>query len=129
MKKSIILGIALTLGLNAVEMHGRPMLEETPFVQAKTLLGKGKPVLFEVGSDSCRSCRTMGKRLYALSKEHPGYLIRFINVKKEREAATALKVMMIPTQIFFDKNGKEVYRHVGILENTELDMLLKKYRF
>lgn len=125
----MILGIALTLGLNAVEMHGRPMLEETPFVQAKSVVGKGKPVLFEVGSDSCRSCRVMGKRLYALSKEHLGYLIRFINVKKEREAATALKVMMIPTQIFFDGNGKEVYRHVGILENTELDMLLKKYQF
>ena len=129
MKKSIWMAMLLTLGLNAVEMHGRPMLEETPFAQAKTELGKGKPVFFEVGSDSCRSCRVMGKKLYALTQAHPDYIVRFINVKKEREAAMALKVMMIPTQIIFDGDGKEVYRHVGILEDNELDGLLKEYKF
>ena len=126
---AMLLTLSLTLGLQAKEMHGRPMLAKTPYAQAKTLLGKGKPVFFEVGSDTCRSCRKMGKKLYTLTEAHPEYLIRFINVKEEREAATDMKIMMIPTQIIFDANGKELYRHVGVLEDDELNGLLKKYGF
>ena len=133
MKKNMIfamlLTLVLTLGLDAGEMHGRPMLAQTPYAQAKTLLGKGKPVFFEVGSDTCRSCRKMGKKLYTLTEAHPDYVVKFINVKEEREAAIELKMMMIPTQIIFDASGKEVYRHVGVLEDDELNELLKKYGF
>ncbi len=129
MKRYIWIVALLTLGLCGAEVHGRPMLEATPFMQVKTEIGKGKPVFLEVGSDSCRSCRVMGKKLYVVAKQHPDYIIRFINVKKEREAAVALKVMMIPTQIVFDGRGKEVYRHVGILEDDALDGLLKTYKF
>jgi len=71
----------------------------------------------------------MGKKLYTLSQTHPDYLIYFINVKKERDTAIALRIMMIPTQIIFDQKGKEVYRHVGILEDAELEKVLKAYKF
>jgi len=125
----MLLMLVLTLGLHAGEMHGRPMLAQTPYAQAKILLGKGKPVFFEVGSDTCRSCRKMGKKLYALTAAHPDYVIKFINVKEEREAAIEMKIMMIPTQIIFDTRGKEVYRHVGVLEDDTLNGLLKKYEF
>jgi len=127
MKKHIILGLLLTLSLHA--MQGRPMLEETPYEQVKVLIAKGNPIFLEVGSDTCRSCRVMGKMLYAVSQDHPNYTIKFINVKKEREVAKELKIMMIPTQLIYDANGKEVYRHIGVLEETELNELLKKYSF
>lgn len=125
MKKQMILIVLLTLSLHAIQ--GRPMLEETPYAQVKMLMSKGKPVFLEIGSDSCRSCRVMGKMLYAISQDHPEYTIRYINVKKEREVAKALKIMMIPTQLIYDANGKEVYRHIGVLEEEELNALLKKY--
>jgi len=133
MKKNIIVAILLTLlpafGLYAAEAYGQAMLTQTPYAQAKTVLGKGKPAFFEVGSDTCKSCRKMGKKLYAIAQAHPEYLIKFINVKEEREAAIEMKIMMIPTQIIFDADGKEVYRHVGILEDDELNGLLSKYEF
>jgi len=123
----MILVTVLTLGLHA--QGGRPLLEETPYAQVKTEIAKGKPLFMEIGSDTCRSCRVMGKLLYAVSKEHPDYLIRFVNVKKEREVAQGYKIMMIPTQIILDKNGKEVYRHVGILEEDVLMKLFDTYGF
>ena len=106
-----------------------PMLQETPYVYVKSSIGKGKPYFLEVGSDSCHSCQIMGKLLYKVKQKHPEYQIAFINVKKERQAATPLQIRMIPTQIIYDKNGKEVYRHIGLLETQTLLDLLKKYQF
>ncbi len=36
--------------------------------------------------------------------------------------------MMIPTQIIYDKEGKEVYRHIGALEAHELSKLFESYK-
>jgi len=125
MKKIVVLlTLLFTLNLYAA---GRPMLEETAFAKVSEQIGTGKAVFLEVGSDSCRSCRVMGKLLYTVKQEHPEYPIYFVNVKKEREAAVTLKIQMIPTQIVLDGKGTEVFRHVGILKPEELTALLEKY--
>ena len=92
-------------------------------------IGKGKPSFVEVGSDSCHSCKVMSRLLYKTTQKYPEYNIYFINVKKERDAALDLKIMMIPTQIIYDKNGKEVYRHIGLLSDEELAKLFITYQF
>ena len=125
MKKIIVL-LALLL-LTHLYAAGRPMLKETAFSEVSKQMGTGKAVFLEVGSDSCRSCRVMGKLLYTVKQEHPEYPIYFVNVKKEREAAVTLKIQMIPTQIILDAKGTEVFRHVGILSPEELNALLEKY--
>ncbi|AKF25053.1 hypothetical protein YH65_06340 [Sulfurovum lithotrophicum] len=124
MKKTMVL---LTVLMTTYLWAEVPMLQETPFAQVSKQIGKGKNVMLEVGSDSCRSCQVMGRRLHMVKLEHPEYPIFFVNVKKEREAAYKLKIQMIPTQIILDGNGKEVYRHVGVLKMDELDALLKQY--
>ncbi len=121
---SFILLVSVTL-LCADE----PMLKETPYVYVKVSIGKGKPYFLEVGSESCRSCKEMGKLLYKVKQKYPTYNIVFINVKKERQAAYDLKIQMIPTQLIFDENGKEVYRHVGPLTTDALLALFKSYKF
>ncbi|MMZ65711.1 Thioredoxin [compost metagenome] len=103
------------------------MLKESQYKSVEQSIGKGKPFFLEVGSDSCYSCQEMGKMLYKVKQKHPAYNIHFINVKKEREAARTLEVRMIPTQIIYDKSGKEVYRHIGVLSQDELNNLLKQY--
>ncbi len=125
MKKIVVLVIVLlTYNLYAAD---RPMLQETAFAEVSKQIGTGKAIFLEVGSDSCRSCRVMGKLLYTVRQEHPAYPIYFVNVKKEREAAFKLKIQMIPTQIVLDGKGREVFRHVGILSPDELNALLEKY--
>ncbi|UFH60305.1 thioredoxin family protein [Sulfurovum mangrovi] len=105
------------------------MLKESAYAQVKQSIGKGKPYFLEVGSDSCHSCKVMSQMLYEARQKHPGYNISFINVKKERDAASELHVMMIPTQIIYDGNGKEVYRHIGVLSEDELAALFTTYMF
>jgi len=115
--------LLFTMNLFASE----PMLRETPYVYVASSIGKGKPYFLEVGSDSCHSCQIMGKLLYKVHKKYPQYEIHFINVKKERKAAYALKIQMIPTQLIFDAQGREVYRHVGLLTTDDLMKTIHKY--
>lgn len=115
------------LTLNA--FADEPMLKETAYVYVKSSIGKGKPYFVEVGSESCHSCKVMGKLLYKVKQKYPSYNIDFVNVKKERQAAYNLKIRMIPTQLIFDKEGKEVYRHVGALATNDLLELFKRYKF
>ncbi|EQB34273.1 hypothetical protein M947_11590 [Sulfurimonas hongkongensis] len=105
------------------------MLKESQYKYVKQSIGKGKAYFLEVGSDSCNSCQIMSGMLYKITQKHPEYNIHFINVKKERQAAFDLKVRMIPTQIIFDKNGKEVYRNIGVLSASELTGLFDKFSF
>jgi len=115
--------LLFTMNLFASE----PMLQETPYVYVSSSIGKGKPYFLEVGSDSCHSCQIMGKLLYKVHKKYPQYEIHFINVKKERQAAYALKIQMIPTQLVFDAQGREVYRHVGLLTTDDLMKTIHHY--
>jgi len=123
--KSVMLFIMILFMFNA--LADEPMLKESPYKYVAQSIGKGKPYFLEIGSDSCHSCQIMGRMLYKVVQKHPAYNIHFINVKKERHAAYELGVRMIPTQIIYDKNGKEVYRHIGVLSNGELNKLLQKY--
>jgi len=106
-----------------------PMLRATPYKYVKSAIGKGKPHFVEFGSESCHSCKIMSKTLYLTKKHNPSFNIEFINVKRERRAAYEFGIRMIPTQIIFDAKGKEVYRHIGLLEKEQLSELFRKYGF
>lgn len=105
----------------------KQMLIETPYVYVQPIIGQGKAVFLEVGSDSCYSCQKMGQMLYKVKKQHPSYQIFFINVKRERQVAYKLGIQMIPTQLIFDAKGDEIYRHIGVLSSEQLTSLLHKY--
>ncbi len=51
---------------------------------------------------------------------------RFIDVRKERELARSKGIRAIPTQVFYDKEGKEVLRHEGYMDRqTIIDVLTR----
>jgi len=104
-------------------------LQESKYKYVEQSMGKGKPYFLELGAKGCKSCKIMGERLYKIKQKNPQYNIHFINVKKERKVARELKVMMIPTQIIYDKDGKEVYRNIGLISMEELNKLLEKNQF
>jgi len=123
------LTIMATIFFALSAMASEKTLKATPYEYVKTSIGKGKPYFLEVGSTSCKSCKVMGEELYELTQKRPNYEIHFINVRMDRKVANALSVRMIPTQIIFDKDGKEVYRHVGMIHGEELLKLFKTYKF
>jgi len=121
--------ILFLLLLNFHLIADEQMLKASPYKYVQMSIGKGKPFFLEVGSDHCYSCQIMGKMLYKVKQQHPAYNIHFINVQQERGAAYALQVRMIPTQIIYDKNGKEIYRHIGVLGGDTLRKLFHTYSF
>ncbi len=102
-------------------------LNSTPYALVVKEIAKGKPVMIEVGSTRCYACQEMGKLLYDRILKKPESKIFFVDIGKEREAAKAFKVQMIPTQIFYDAQGKEVERHIGAMSAEELEAFLFKH--
>ncbi len=51
--------------------------------------------------------------------------VLFIDVHEDQAAASRFKVQMIPTQIFFDAQGKEVKRHIGFMDKAAIVKELK----
>ena len=79
------------------------------------------PRLLELGSDSCRPCQMMQPVLAALRADYAGKLqVDFIDVWKDESAGEFYEVQAIPTQIFFDAKGKEIFRHVGFYPKNEI---------
>ncbi|MBM3324274.1 MAG: thioredoxin family protein [Calditrichaeota bacterium] len=81
----------------------------------------GLPELVDLGGKFCKSCKAMAPILDEVSKEYAGRAkVTVIDVREDKEAGRRYGVRVIPTQIFFDANGKEVYRHEGFLGKDEI---------
>jgi thioredoxin 1 len=70
--------------------------------------------MLDLGSKSCVPCKKMAPILDSLELLYEGRAeIEFIDVKEDKEALRRYGITLIPTQIFYDSSGKEVYRHIG----------------
>ena len=68
----------------------------------------------------------MAPILDELKEEYAGRMdVEFIDVWKNRKAADQYGIESIPTQIFFDASGKELFRHEGFFAKEDI---LKKWR-
>lgn len=87
----------------------------------KKALGSGKPVLVDFGANSCPPCREMRPVLKEVGTEYTDKAkVLVIDVYKFNDLAKEYKIQMIPTLVFFDSKGKEVFRHVGTLEKEKI---------
>jgi thioredoxin 1 len=69
----------------------------------------------------------MAPILVKMEKEYQGKAsIVFIDVWEHKEQAQRFQIRAIPTQIFFDVSGDEVYRHVGFMGEKEITQVLEK---
>jgi thioredoxin 1 len=87
---------------------------------------KGLPRLVDVGADKCIPCKMMAPILDELKQEYAGkFEVEFVDVWKYREKAAEYGVQIIPTQIFYDPTGKELFRRSGFIGK---DDILAKWR-
>ncbi|HKI47997.1 MAG TPA: thioredoxin family protein [Desulfobacteria bacterium] len=88
---------------------------------------KGMVTMVDLGADSCIPCKMMAPIITKLEKTYRGKAaIVFIDVWKDKEPAKRFGIRAIPTQIFFDRSGKEVYRHTGFLSEADIILQLKE---
>ena len=86
------------------------------------------PRLLDLGADKCIPCKMMAPILAELKTEYTGtFDVHFIDVWEDPEAGKPYGIRMIPTQIFFDTEGRELFRHEGFFSKE--DMLAKWKEF
>jgi thioredoxin 1 len=106
--------VVLTLGLSFTSASGQS--SAIPDVPAKDMV-----TMVEMGAKKCIPCKMMAPIIESLEKEYMGKAaIIFIDVWENREQAPKFGIRSIPTQIFYDKSGKEVYRHEGFLSKDSI---------
>jgi thiol-disulfide isomerase/thioredoxin len=87
----------------------------------------GKPTLVEFGATGCVPCDMMQPILDNLRKDYPDKLnVVFIHVGEEQVLASRFGIQAIPVQVFYDAQGKEVFRHTGFLAENEVTKQLVK---
>lgn len=92
---------------------------------------KNTVTMIDLGAKTCVPCKMMEPILKELTEEYRGRAaIVFVDVWEERALGRQFGVQAIPTQIFFDRHGREVYRHVGFFSRQDIkkwvDMLLER---
>jgi len=77
---------------------------------------KGMVTMIDLGAKKCIPCKMMAPIMEKMEKKYDGKAaIVFIDVWEHREQAQRFGIRGIPTQIFYDADGKEVARHVGFM--------------
>jgi len=88
---------------------------------------KSLPQFVDLGAHKCIPCIMMKPILDELKKEYDGIVdVIFIDVWKNRSAAKEYNIRVIPTQIFFDADGNEVFRHEGFFPKEDILKVFKE---
>ena len=129
-KTAILIGLLVALGVTFYFKSFRSPKQDLgrgPSTLASTAKVHGDtakiplPRLVELGADRCIPCKMMAPILEELRKEYAGTLqLESIDVWKDPDAAKRYRIRIIPTQIFYDASGKELFRHVGFFSKEDI---------
>ena len=90
-------------------------------------LKSGKVVVADFGRGTCIPCKMMQPILEKLQKEYEGKAsILILDVGEYASLSRKYRIQLIPTQIFFNSNRKEIYRHQGFMSEADIVAQLKK---
>ncbi len=96
-------------------------IEKTEVPTATIEQAKALPRLVDLGADKCIPCKMMAPLLVELRSEYEGTLkVEFIDIWKNPDEAPKYGIKLIPTQIFFDASGKELFRHEGFYSKEDI---------
>jgi len=94
--------------------------------QVSNIPVKGMVTMVDLGSKECVPCKMMAPIIVELEKEYKNRAaIIFVDVWKQKDQSSQFEIRVIPTQIFFDREGKEVYRHEGFLDKDSIVNMLR----
>ncbi len=88
------------------------------------------PRLLDLGSHNCTPCRMMIPELEALTAEYAGVVeVEFIDVNENQTTARSYGIRLIPTQIIFDADGNELFRHEGYMSSEDMAAKLIEFGY
>ena len=99
-----------------------PLARDNP---VDTVRDSGKPSFVEFGATGCGPCDMMVPILKNLNVKYKGKLnVLFVHVREKQVLAARYAIETIPIQACFDKEGREVFRHVGFFPQEEIEKKL-----
>jgi thioredoxin 1 len=79
------------------------------------------PRLVDLGAGKCIPCKMMAPILEELKEQYAGRLeVEFIDVWENPDAGAEYGIKLIPTQIFYNASGKELFRHEGFYSKEDI---------
>lgn len=85
------------------------------------------PRMVDLGAGRCIPCKKMAPILVDLRSEYAGRAeVVFIDVWEQPDLADGYVFRAIPTQIFYDREGREVWRHEGFLDKPDIVAQLRR---
>lgn len=83
--------------------------------------GENLPRMVQMSSSTCPPCLEMEPVIQELQKDYQGRIeIQVIDLIEHPEEISKNKLRVTPTQIFYNPQGKEVFRHEGYLSREEI---------
>jgi thioredoxin 1 len=128
-KMAIVVVLMAAIGTAVVLKNGGtcstcppgPVLLDPSAFNAAAQSATALPRLVELGSTTCVPCKMMKPILDELTAEYAGTLaVEFIDVHAQPAQAAAFNVRVIPTQVFLDASGKELFRHEGFFPKEDI---------
>jgi len=121
---TVFLSVILMAGL-AAWSPGTPPRASDPAAPAgqdlDPAMRTGKPTVVEFGANACVSCSEMKVILAQLRQTHgERYAVLEIDLLKQQDIAQRHRIQLMPTQVFFDAQGRETGRHMGKLALEDL---------
>jgi len=128
-------GIAILLIITVVAAYG--LTWKSPTAREATVSSNaprshasqsvGRVTMIDLGAGECIPCKMMAPIIEELQKEYAGRAdIVFIDVWKNRDQAKKYGIRAIPTQIFFDADGREAHRNVGFMDKKQIVEVLSR---
>ena len=117
--RRLIIVTLLLLAIAAVV--GARSRRETPARESQTLTIRSLPRLVDLGAGKCIPCKAMAPILDELRRDYSNtFEVVFIDAWENPSAADPYNIELIPTQIFLDANGGELWRHEGFLARDDI---------
>ena len=116
---------SLAIVLLVFSLTGCQLKASTPSVRTPTQSAKAEVTFLELGSVTCIPCKKMQPIMKSIETRYAGQVeVVFHDVMKNRAVSQQYGIKLIPTQVFLDKNGKEITRHEGFFPEAEIDKIL-----
>ena len=127
MKKLFTTGVAFLFFLGTASLFSP--IDATPAdpVVAPEIPVKGMVTMVDFGASFCAPCKAMAPFLEKLEKEYKGRAaILVLDVGKAPDLCERFAIVELPTQVFYNKEGKEILRHKGFMKEEDIVKQLKK---
>jgi len=107
----------------AEEQH--KLMSDNPVDKAR---GSGKVTVVDFGAEWCPPCKELAPILAKLSKELKDVNIVTIDTDKDKVLAFRYAIVNLPTLMFFDANGRQVFRGEGLMSREDIIAKIEQAR-